>query len=73
MLKYYSKQPFAKNFPFDPKKPFYPPQTDMQSAYIFDMDNEEAENVLMYSSYEEYQKYQFKAKKSISKFIKTLG
>ena len=73
MLKYYSKQPFAKNFPFDPKKPFYPPQTDMQSAYIFDMDSKEAENMLMYSSYEEYQTYQLKAKNGISKVIKSLA
>ena len=73
ILKYYSQQPFAKNFPFNPQKPFYPPQTDMYSAYIFDMDSKDAEGVLMYSSYEEYQKYQLKAKKSISKIIKTLA
>jgi uncharacterized phage-associated protein len=73
MMKYYSKQPFAKNFPFDPKKPFYPLQTDMHSAYIFDMNSEEAENTLMYYSYEEYQKYQLKAQKSISKIFKALA
>ena len=73
ILKYYSKQPFAKNFPFDPKKPFYPPQTDMHSAYIFDMDTEEAESVLMYPSYEVYQKLQLKAKNSISIVIKSLA
>ncbi len=73
ILGYYSKQPFAKNFPFDPQKPFYPLQTDMQSAYIFDMGSKEAKEALMYSSYEEYQKYQLKAKKSISKIFNALA
>jgi uncharacterized phage-associated protein len=73
ILKYYSQQSFAKNFPFHPKNSFYPLQTDIQSAYIFDMGNEETEKMLMYQSYEEYLKHQLKAEKSISKIIKTLA
>ncbi len=53
MLDYYSKLPFAKNFPFDESKPFYPVETDFHYAYIFDMDAKSAEA----SHYPSYTKY----------------
>jgi hypothetical protein len=72
ILKYYSKQPFAKNFPFDPHQPFYPLQTNMHYAYIFDMDKEEAASVSEYPSYIAYKKYQLYAKNGLSKVLKEL-
>jgi uncharacterized phage-associated protein len=53
MLEYYSKMPFAKNFPFDESKPFYPVETDFHYAYIFDMDEKSVE-ALHYPSYTKY-------------------
>lgn len=73
ILKYYSKLPFAKNFPFNPYKPFYPLQTDMHYAYIFDMDKEEAISVSEYPSYIAYKKYHLHAKNGLSKVLNNLG
>lgn len=53
MLDYYSKLPFAKNFPFDESKPFYPVETDFHYAYIFDMDEKSVE-ALHYPSFTKY-------------------
>ena len=55
---YYSKQPFAKNFPFDPENnPFYPLQSDLSAAFTMDMGDDEAASVTMYSSYNAYLKH----------------
>lgn len=52
---YYSNQPFAKNFPFDPvNHPFYPLQSDLSSAFTMDMSVEDAEKVTVYPSYQDY-------------------
>ena len=53
MLDYYSKMPFARNFPLDASKPFYPVETDFHYAYIFDMDEKSAQE-LYYPSYSKY-------------------
>ncbi len=55
MQAFYQKQPFAKNFPFDPDKgPFYLPETDVSAAFTMDMSEEEADQVTTYSSYRAY-------------------
>jgi uncharacterized phage-associated protein len=53
MLDYYAKLPFAHNFPLDESKPFYPVETDLHYAYIFDMDEKSIET-LRYPSYTKY-------------------
>ena len=49
---YFSKLKFSKNFPFDPQKPFYPVESNLHYAYIFDMDKEKIE--MSYPSFNEY-------------------
>ena len=66
---YYSKLPFAKNFPFDPKKPFYPVQSDLHYAYIFDMGKKDAEAASVFPSYIEYQKYIDSAQQKLSALL----
>ncbi|HLA69272.1 MAG TPA: type II toxin-antitoxin system antitoxin SocA domain-containing protein [Bacteroidota bacterium] len=70
---YYSKLPFAKNFPFDPEKPFYPVQTDLHYAYIFDMSEKDAKSLSSYPSFKTYKKQLQKAKKDFKHWLKHLG
>ena len=73
MLHYYSKLPFAKNFPFDPHQPYYPLQTDLHYAYIFDMSEMDAESVSVYPSYNSYKKQFQSAEKKFKKLLKTIA
>lgn len=55
MRRYYSRQPFAQNFPFDPNRgPFIPVDSDAQRVSTMDMSEEEARQVRTYASYHEY-------------------
>lgn len=70
---YYSKLPFAKNFPFDPEqKPFYPVLTDAHYAYIFDMSAKDAKAAQVYPSYNIYKAKQEAAAKELQKLLKSL-
>jgi uncharacterized phage-associated protein len=51
---FYSKTPFAKNFPFNPEKTFYPVQSDLHYAFIFDMTKKEGAQFSSYKSYNDY-------------------
>ncbi len=74
LLSYYSKLPFAKNFPFDPeKKPFYPVLTDNHYAYIFDMSAKDAAAAQVYPSYKVYKAKQKAASEELQKLLKSLG
>lgn len=73
MLHYYSKLPFAKNFPFDPHQPYYPLQTDLHYAYIFDMSEMDAESVSVFPSYNSYKKQLQSAEKKFKKLLKTIA
>jgi len=64
---YYSEQLFAKNFPIDANKPFYPVMSDMEHSFIFDMNKEDAEKSLVFKNYNEYKGLKSAAKKSIKK------
>lgn len=58
MQQYYSHQPFAKNFPFDPDgKPFFPVDSDLGHSFTMDMGKEVAEQVTVYPSYNDYLAY----------------
>jgi uncharacterized phage-associated protein len=72
ILKYYSKLPFAKNFPVDENKPFYPVETDFHYSFIFDMDNKTAKS-LFFPSFKEYKKLMHQNKLMLEKSISTLG
>jgi len=67
---YYSKQPFAKNFPFNANRPFYPVQSDLHYAYIFDMSKKDAEAASVFPSYIEYKKYIGNAHQNLSELLK---
>lgn len=70
---YYSKLPFAKNFPFDPeKKKFYPVLTDTHYAYMFDMSAKDAKTAQVYPSYNFYKAKQESANKELLKLLKSL-
>jgi uncharacterized phage-associated protein len=70
---YYSKLPFANNFPFNPKNPFYPVQTDLHYAYIFDMTKKDADSLSVYPSFNAYQQQVGKANKDFQKLLKKLA
>ena len=63
---YYSSLPFAKNFPLNVKKPFYPIISLMDYAFIFDFNQTDykIENEIYYfKNYKEYQQQKEKIKK----------
>ena len=70
---FYSKLPFAKNFPFDAGKPFYPVQTDLHYAYIFDMNKKDAESLKVYSSYNEYKQQLKKTQQQFTSWFKNIA
>lgn len=51
LLSYYSQQPFAKNFPLNGNKPYYPPKTSSHYSFTFDM---EKDYVPVFDSLQEY-------------------
>ena len=67
---YYSKTPFAKNFPLDLKnKPFSPVPTDMQHSFVFDIEDDNVQKYSNYSSYETYKNLTKKAEIEIKKIL----
>lgn len=70
---YYSSLPFAKNFPVDPAKPFYPVQTNMYHAFILDMVKHEAEKSVVYPSFADYKKQVAEAKQQSMALLEKLG
>ena len=69
LLKYYSSLPFAKNFPVDPLKPFYPVDTNMHYAFIFDMDKDAVEQTIAYPSFSIYKQHVAEAKSDVDKWL----
>jgi len=51
LFAYYSKHPFAKNFPIEKGKPYYPPKTSSHYSFTFDM---EKDYVPVFDSLQEY-------------------
>lgn len=54
IIKYYSKQPFAKNFPLVPGAGYIAPSTNASAAYFFDMSTDEATTMNTYVSIDQY-------------------
>jgi uncharacterized phage-associated protein len=65
--KFYSKLNFAKNFPIDESKLFYPIETDLHYAYILDMPKTESEKPVCFNSYAEYLELEEKNQKDFEK------
>lgn len=51
---FYSKLNFAKNFPIDYEKPFYPVETDSHYSFILDFSKEDEAHNSSYKSYKHY-------------------
>lgn len=51
---FYSHLNFAKNFPIDYEKPFYPVETDFHYSFILDFANDDNANNLYFKSYNYY-------------------
>ncbi len=64
---YYSKFLFAKNFPIEENKPFYPVMSDMEYAFIFDMAESDALNSMVFPSYKIYKEWKREAEKTFQK------
>jgi uncharacterized phage-associated protein len=71
--KYYSKLPFAKNFPYNPDTAFYPVQTNMYHAFIMDMSKDEAEKLTVYPSFKVYKEQVKEAQKQTSGLLSQLA
>ncbi|HRN25139.1 MAG: DUF4065 domain-containing protein [Ignavibacteriaceae bacterium] len=66
---FYSKLNFAKNFPVDFKKPFYPVETDLHYSFVLDFSETTKSNPFAYKSYYEYLKLHTKSKKDLIKLL----
>lgn len=73
LLKYYSKQSFAKNFPFDADgKPFYPVQSDLDCSFTMDMSKRDAKRITVYESYNTYLEHLKRASGEFDKWFNRL-
>jgi hypothetical protein len=50
---YYSQQPFAKNFPLDKHKPYYPVYSDFMYSFIFDFPEDDGTKQIIFDSFGE--------------------
>lgn len=70
---YYSKHPFARNFPFDPENnPFYPLESDLSKSFTMDMSKDDAIRATVYSSYNSYLAHLQKATGEFDEWFNTL-
>jgi uncharacterized phage-associated protein len=53
---YYSQQPFAKNFPLEEGKPYYPVYSDFMYSFIFDFNEDDKAKEVIFDSFDEYKK-----------------
>ncbi|MCB0749174.1 MAG: DUF4065 domain-containing protein [Ignavibacteriae bacterium] len=51
---FYSSLLFAKNFPVDENKPFYPVETDLHYSFVLDFLSSSSDEPFYYKSYKEY-------------------
>ncbi len=71
IVAYYKTLSFAKNFPLDKNRPFYPVMADINHAFILDM-NEKDSKSFIFDSYDEYKKMKENTK-NIGAFINKAG
>lgn len=66
---FYSHQPFAKNFPLDKDKPYYPVYTDFMYSFIIDFQEDDEAKELVFDSFEEYKQLMGQAKEEINSYF----
>lgn len=64
---FYSHQPFAKNFPLDEDKPYYPVYTDFMYSFIIDFQEDDEAKELVFDSFEEYKQLMKQSKEELKK------
>lgn len=67
--KFYSQQLFAKNFPLDENKPYYPVYTDFMYSFIFDFQEDDKAKEIIFDSFDEYKKLMQQSKKDLKNFF----
>jgi uncharacterized phage-associated protein len=67
---FYIKLNFAKNFPIDYNKPFYPVETDLHYSFVLDFNEEFSKKPFHYNSYNEYLELEKKSKEDFENQFK---
>jgi uncharacterized phage-associated protein len=66
---YYSQQPFAKNFPIDKDKPYYPVYSDFMYSFIFDFPDDDQAKRIVFDSFDEYKQMMAESSQELEKVI----
>lgn len=69
---FYSNLNFAKNFPIDINKPFYPIETDLHYSFILDFQTNLSEEPFHYKSYKDYLELEKQSKEDFNEFFANL-
>src|SRR5680860_39555 len=63
---YYSTLAFAKNFPLEDDKPYYPVYTDFMYSFIFDFQEGDQAKEVVFDSFDEYKQMMKQSKKELN-------
>lgn len=63
---FYSKQPFANNFPISEDKPYYPVYTDFMHSFTFDFEEGDKAKEIVFDSFEEYKQMMKDSKEELA-------
>lgn len=66
---YYSNLAFAKNFPVEPDKPYYPVYTDFMYSFIFDFQEDDQAKEVVFDSFDEYKEMMKQSKEELNKIF----
>jgi|AntRauTorcE11898_2_1112593.scaffolds.fasta_scaffold06753_2 uncharacterized phage-associated protein len=66
---YYSTLAFAKNFPVQTDKPYYPVYTDFMYSFIFDFQEGDEAKEVVFDSFDEYKQMMKQSKKELNNII----
>jgi uncharacterized phage-associated protein len=66
---YYSQQSFAKNFPLDEGKAYYPVYSDFMYSFVFDFNEDDEAKEIFFNSFDEYKKMMAESSKELKKII----
>lgn len=64
---FYSKQPFANNFPIIEDKPYYPVYTDFMYSFTLDFEEGDKAKEIVFDSFKEYKQMMKKSKEELVK------
>ena len=63
---FYSKQPFANNFPISENKPYYPVYTDFMHSFTLDFEEGDKAKEIVFDSFEEYKQMMKDSKEELA-------